>query len=313
MCSMQYSRIAKIQESKARRLSFAKMMKGVHSAHIKLKPFAYGEPSEGAIYRKFFYNNHGKVIKKLKFSSSGKLEMKEGYQFDKAGRILRSQFITDNSIQEEKYVYHSKGYLEEYLFNNSGWEIPKREKYDVDKSLRKIKKVSYGRLGIPELITHYLYKGKNKKYSYRHVTHPDGSLIITLKYSFDKKNNLKNIHGFQMTPEEVICLTEEDKSWEMKSLFRSTWTYDTDNNPIAFQRDEKAESLSLLGENAFVGSLESGRIITLRSNSEFEKINGHFYLAKTTEWLAKYNEPLKEIKEYTYYDATEKEIFSSTS
>lgn len=310
---MQVSQIAQSLESNERRSSFAKMMKGVHSAHIKLRPFAYGEPSNGMVYRKFFYNDHGKVIKKLNFNSTGKLNMKEEYQFDKTGRILRSQFITDNSIQEEKYLYHSKGFLEEYFFNNSGWEIPKREQYEVDSALRKTKKVSYGRLGIPELITHYLYEGKNKKYNYRHVTQPDGTLILTLKYSFDKKNNLKNIHGFDMTPEEVMCLIEEDKSWEMKSLFRSTWTYDKDHNPIAFQRDEKAESLTLLGENAFVGSLESGRIITLRSNSEFEKINGRFYLAKTTEWLAKYNEPLKEIKEYTYFDSTGKEVFSSTS
>ena len=309
MRTLQYSQIAKSMEGKARRNSFAKMMKGVHSAHITLKPIRYGSPIDGSIYRKFYYNDNGKVVKKLNFNASGALTLKEEYSFNKSGKIIRSQFITDNSIQEEKYIYNKKGYLEEYFFNKSGWDIPKKEVYTVDNQLRKVKKVNYGKLGIPELLTHYLYEGKNSRYSYRHVMNPDGSLIMTLYYTFTKNDNLKCIYGFFLTPDEVKKLIKQNKSWETESLFRSQWTYDKDNNPIGFQRDEKSESLNLLGENSFVGALESNRIITLRSSSEFEKINRRFYLTKTTEWLAKYNEPLKEVKEYTYFDATGKQVF----
>lgn len=310
MYSAQFSQIVKSMEGKTHRKSFTHAMKGVKAAEVTLKPFAFGKPAiAGTVYRKFFYNSDGNVTKKLSFAPDGKIVMKEEHMFGKNGKIERSQYITDSSRQEESFIYNKNGCLEEYIFSDSSWDVPKREVYEFDKSQRKVKKISYGRLGIPELITHYFYKSTSKKYTYRFVTQPDGALIMTMLYTYDKNFNQVGLRGFLVTPNELTKLIKNDKDWELKSAFRSLWTYDKNNNPTGFRRDENSDKLSLIGDNSFGDSLEKGRIVTIQSSSEYTKIKGKDYLIKTTEWLPKYNEPLKEIKEYQYYDNTGKVIF----
>ena len=105
-----------------------------------------------------------------------------------------------------------------------------------------------------------------------------------------------------LPPDEIVTLMESNKKWDLESNVRSIWEYDKNNNPIGFYRDEKAEELEFLKDSSELGVDPHGRIITQKSTSEFENIDDKFYLTKTTEWLPRFNEPLKETKEYIYTD-----------
>ena len=109
--------------SKAVENSYCQVMSGISSAELTIFPFAFGKVVEsGTVYRKFFYNSKGKVVKKFCFDKDGNIEMRESYEFNTKGKNLHGHFITDNSISQEKYVYNDKGLLTEYLFRNQNWE-----------------------------------------------------------------------------------------------------------------------------------------------------------------------------------------------
>ena len=200
-------------EGKTDRKTFINTMggKGIHSAKITIKRFAFGEieNSEGLIYRRFYYNKYGQVVKKFSYTPEGEIELKESYRYGRKGQLLRSKFTTENSLFHETYVYHkSDGYLRKYYFWNNNWPHTKKENYDVEeytddngeKGFRKVKKTSIGLLGTPELITHYIYDNNTNKYRFRYVTHPDGKLIITFLYTNDDKGNNIGLYGFELTP-----------------------------------------------------------------------------------------------------------------
>ena len=296
-------------EGKTNRKVFINIMKGIHSATITLKHFSYGEPANGNTYRKYFYNKYGQVIKKFYFDDQGELDMKEVYDFDKDGKILHSQFITVSSYLTEDFIYDKKGLLQEYFLRNPKWALEdkgkhdKKEKYTFDRKNRKIKKVSYGRLGTPELITHYIYKGNQDKYKYRHVTYPNGSLIITLLYTYDKNNNQIGLHSFMLPPDEVEQLIKKNKDWEMVSNSSSHWEYDKYGNAISFTRDEPAKPFHIQYQQIEYGTPKNGRVVTQKSTSEFKKSGRKFYLVKTTKWWPKFDEPMKLVEEFNYYRA----------
>jgi len=274
-----------------------------------LKPFAFGEPDSGTIYRKFFYNKNGQVVKKFSFDTSGAIEMKEAYEFNSNGNILTSQFISDRSILRERFVYDQNNVLQEYFFSNPRWDNEKKEVWTFDKQGRKVKKVSFGLLGTPEVITHFLYEGNQKKYKFRHVTDSEGKLIMTLLYTYDDRSNQTGLYSYLLTPENVNKLLKDSKRkgedlerWEAESISRSLWNFDENNNAIGFSRDEQAQEFHLNFQGLDFSGEEKGRIITQKSSSEFEKIREKYYLVKTTEWWPRFNEPLKEVKEYIYFD-----------
>ncbi|MFK8008316.1 MAG: hypothetical protein AB8H03_18305 [Saprospiraceae bacterium] len=319
------------------RKSFTKMMKGkgIHSATISYNPFAFGKPTQGKIYRQFFYNEYGHVVKKFYFDINGTIDTKELYHFEK-GLIKESKFIFPNEIWQEKYEY-AKGKISNYTFSNPKWEIPKREEYEVDEHNRKSKKVSFGLMGHPELITEYIYDdsiGISDKYKYRYVTNPNGELIISILYTYDKKENQTGLFGFFLYPNvekmeeagiEIPCkdeppkdietLMKKNKLWVFESEYSSTWEYDKKNNQISFIRDEKIQgSIPSWYTNPEYGySFQQNRVIISRSNSVFKDINGSSYLVKTVEWLPRLHEPMKAVKKYIYYDKEGEQIYPPKS
>jgi hypothetical protein len=291
---------------KAVESSFCQVMSGVSSAELTIIPFAFGKVAEsGTVYRKFFYNSKGKVVKKLCFDKDGNIEMRESYEFNTKGKNLYGHFITDSSISQEKYVYDDKGLLTTYLFSNQNWPRRKREVYQHDALGRKIRKTSYGLMDTPEMITHYIYDDKSWKYRFRHITQPNGKLITTFLFTNDEKGNLDALYSFNLVPHELKELMKT-KGWELESDTRTRWKHDSKGNPIRMVKDEKAKSFNLLFASSEYGSPEEGRITTHKSTSHYKIFNKRNYLVETIEWLPRYNEALKDVKKYEYYDEENK-------
>jgi len=288
--------------SKAVENSYCQVMSGISSAELTIFPFAFGKVVEsGTVYRKFFYNSKGKVVKKFCFDKDGNIEMRESYEFNTKGKNLHGHFITDNSISQEKYVYNDKGLLTEYLFRNQNWSRRKREVYQHDALGRKILKTSYGLMDTPEIITHYIYDDKSSKYRFRYVTQPNGDLIATFLFTNDEKGNLDALYSFNLVPDELEELMKT-KGWKLESDTRTRWKHDSKGNPIRMVKDEKTKPFNLLFASSEYGSPEEGRITTHKSTSHYKLFNKRNYLVETVEWLPRYNEALKDVKKYEYYD-----------
>jgi hypothetical protein len=287
--------------------SYARTMKGVHSASIKLRQFKFGMPEneddvKGLEYRKFFYNESGNVIKKLSFNNEGELEMKEEYEYFDNGKILKSKIITLDSLIDESYVYDSKGNLTEYVFRDTKKGYQKSEKNELDAKGRLLKTTSFGLMGTPELISIYVYPdGADKNYIFKHVTKPDGKLVMTFYFEYgahNKESYISGLYGFFLSPDEVTKLMgKKDSQWEQASDFKSIWEFKA-GKQTTYTRDEKIQKTNFdLGY-----PIEDGRIVTEHSSFEYDLIRGKNYLVKTTEWLPRFMEPCKELKTYSYYD-----------
>jgi hypothetical protein len=302
---------------------YSEMIKGrgIASATINYRPFKFGilsaaDPTQ--IYRKFFYNDEGRVIKKFEFDSDGGIKTKEESIFDAKdkSKILQTNIISTDGSFMETYEYNTvkeNNKLNRYSFFSSKWPRPKEETYDYDRFGRINKKTSYGIIGEPELITHYLYDtDKDTKVTYWYVTTPDGELVITLLNDYDSKKQTQTaLYSFLLTPEEITELRKSDKkNWELKSRSRSRWEYDANGNNIGFQRDEMfSRELSMgMGFDMISNRRENPtpeerpRILVEKNSSDYEKLDNQYYLVRTTEWLANIDEPLKAVKEYTYMD-----------
>ena len=297
-------------EQKTFRRSFTQTMTGVYSSSITYAPLAFGSPvlpPKGNIYRKFYYNSDGEVNKKYSFDSGGNIEMKEEYEFDVKGRIINSKFTAKDSIAHENYHYE-KGKIKEYSFVNHKWSRAKKEIYEYDKVGRKLRKTNFGLLGTEELITDYFYDGNAKKYNFRRVSSPDGTLIMTFYFDYDFKDNLTGIYGFCLNPDEILALIKQEKGgnqWELVSKSRSVWTYDQ-GNPVSFKRDELAHGHPFLDFGIVPN--QDNRIVTQQSSSKFDKIAGKDYLIETTEYQTWFDEPLA-VKLYSYFDKSGKVIY----
>jgi hypothetical protein len=295
--------------------AYTEMIKdrGIESAVISYRPFKFGiveEESAGQVYRKFFYNKEGRVIKKLGFHANGGIESKEESFFDKTDKwkILQTNIMTDEEVFTEHYEYsdvNGKQKLKQHSFFNARWPRPKEEKYEYDSQGRINKKTSYGLLGEPELVTHYLYDtAKDTKVTYRYVTLPNEELVMTLLYVYDdKKQKQTALYSFLLRPDEIAVLRAGTKNWVAESVSRSVWEYDAHGNNTGFYRDEKfSRALDMLMNPAETVLPETSRILTEKSSSDYEKINNRYYLVRTTEWLTRMNEPLKAVKSYQYFD-----------
>lgn len=291
---------------------FAKTMEGIYAATIILKTFKATEedPSSGYVYRKFFYNEKGEVVKKLSFTEEGDIEMKEEVAFEK-GSIVSARFITADNILREDYEYDDAGNLLKYTFTNPKQTGQKYEMSEIDEKGRIVKTTSIGLLGTPELISHYLYPVEvNKRYTYKHVTKGDGSLLMTFYFTYDSDkddSNLTALYGFYSTPEEINNLLQrsgDNDSWEQESLFRSKWQY-TEGKQTFFERDEQIKPYHL--DYGYLSSDE--RIITDRTNFFYDEINGKKYPIRVIDWQTRFLEPCKLVKEYQYYDGEGNKIY----
>jgi hypothetical protein len=316
--SLNISNFVAESENNTRQEGFAKiiMNRGIDSAVITYKNFAFGQPvSEGKDFRKFFYDKEGRVVRKLSFDTDGNIVIKEESTFDNKGKIIANKIITPVDISDESYEYTEvKGRmrLSKYTFDNHKWLHPKIEEYHDDRFGRIAKKVSFGHLGCPELITRYIYDtDKDRKVTYRHVTLPDETLVLTLLYTYDnKKEKQTALYSFLLSPDEITELRQTDKdTWELESLSQSHWKYDAAGNISDFYRDEDfvvpLNWFGVIDTNSFKPGHR--RIVTERSESEYTKINEKYYLAKTTEFLTRFEEPYL-VKEYTYWDKGGKAI-----
>jgi hypothetical protein len=297
-------------EQKTFRKSFTQTMHGIYSSSLTYAPFAFGSfvlPPKGNIYRRFYYNSNGEVNKKYSYNSEGNIEMKEEYEFDAKGKITNSKFTTIDSIVHENYHYE-KGKIMEYSFINHKWGRAKKEIYEYDKAGRKLKKTNFGLLGTEEQITDYFYDGGAKKYNFRRISKPDGTLIMTFYFTYDSKDNITGIYGFSLNPDEILALIKKEKGgnqWELVSKYRSVWTYQG-GNPVAFKRDEIAHGHPFLDFGIVTD--QDNRIVTQQSISKFDKIEGKDYLIETTEYQTWFDEPLA-VKLYSYFDKSGKVIY----
>ena len=317
--SLNISNFVADSENSTRQEGFAKiiMNRGIDSAVIKYKNFAFGRPEdEGKDLRKFFYDKDGRVVKKLSFDADGNIVTKEESSFDSKGKIIANKIITPADISDESYEYSEvkgRSRLRKYTFDNHKWEHPKIEVYHDDRFGRIAKKVSFGHLGEEELITHYLYDtDKDRKVTYRHVTLPDETLVLTLLYTYDKnKDKQLALYSFLLSPDEITEIRRTDKdTWELESLSQSHWKYDADGNICDFYRDEDfvvpLNWFGVIDTNSFKPGHR--RMVTEKSKSEYAKINGKYYLAKTTEFLTRFEEPCL-VKEYSYFNKENEAIF----
>jgi len=297
-------------EQKTFRKSFTQIMQGVYSCSITYAPYAFGSrvlSPIGNVFRRFYYNADGEVNKKYSYDSEGKIEMKEEYEFTDKGKIINSKFTSTDSIVYENYHYE-KGKIKEYTFVNHKWIRAKKEIYEYDKEGRKLKKTNFGLLGTEELITDYFYDGNAKKYNFRRVSNPDGTLIMTFYFTYDSKENITGMYGFNLNPDEILALIKQEKGgnqWELMSKYRSVWVYE-DGNQVAFKRDEIAHGHPFLDFGIVPN--QDNRIVTQQSSSKFEKIAGKDHLIETTEYQIWFDEP-SAVKLYSYFDKSGKVIY----
>lgn len=309
-------------QQSAKKKVFAQAMKGVFSAVIKRRKFKYGKPDEGPDYRRFYYNKNGDVVKRILFNEGGEselkagdIDMKEHSEYDDKGNLLLSRFITPDNIVREEYQYNDEGHMVGYTLVNPKLPPDKRNKraaneYDEKGRLRKT--TSYGLMGTPEYISHYLYADEaDENYAFKHVTRADGSLVMTFYFTYEagkKQRNTTGIYGFYLPPDELMKLLKESKddSWKLESAFSSVWEYNKDGKPVSFVQDERVQKTRLDTGDA----RGKERVETERSTMEYGTINGKPHLVKITEWQTRFNEP-KEIKEYTYYDEADNPVFPS--
>ncbi|HVF81705.1 MAG TPA: hypothetical protein VM884_07215 [Flavisolibacter sp.] len=302
--------IIKSTQRLARKKVFAQAMKGVYSATIRKRKFKSGEPDEGFVYRRFYYNENGDVVRRISFGPDGDIEMKEQSEYDEKGNIVSSKFILTDNIIREQYEYDGAGRLAKYTFSNPRLPAPKYEISELDKDGRLIKTTSYGLMGAPQYVSEYIYAGdSDQNYRFKLVTRSDGTLLITFYFTYEndkKQSNITGIYGFNLLPEQVADLLKDsnEDTWQSETVFRSIWEY-RNGKPIGFFKDEKLQKVHL-----DLGHIQSEeRIVTERSTIEYEKINGKQHLIKITEWQTRFMEPWKEIKEYTYYDEGGNPIF----
>lgn len=302
----------------ARDEMFVKTMEGTFSATITLVPFEATKDEEeeekesAPVYRKFLYNEKGEVVKKLSFDENGNIEMKEETTYDDKGNILANKIITADNIVREYYEYNKGGSLVRYTFTDPKQPGIKYETNEIDENGRLTKTTSFGLLGTPVLISHFIYpEGKKTKYKFKHVTKPDGTLLITFYFTYDSlkiDSNLTGLYGFYLTPDEINNLLKESANtdeWEKESLFRSKWQY-AEGKQTSFMRDEKIQPYHL--DYGYISDDE--RILTDKTDFLYRVINGTKYPGLVTEWQPRFLEPNKVVGKYTYYDSKGKKIYS---
>ncbi len=316
--------IGSTQRSASKRV-FAQTMKGVYSAAILKRKIKSGNPvpldeDPGFIYRRFYYNENGDVVKRILFdegddpSQRGNIQMKEESQYNEEGKILSSKFITIDNIIREEYEYDNEGHLLKYTLSNPKLSADKYESNELDENGRLIRITNYGLIGTPEYVSNYIYSEESdKNYAFKHVTKPDGALLITFYFTYEadgEQSYITGIYGFYLTPDEIVNLLEENKEdngWELQSVFRSVWEY-KDGKQTGFIRDEQIQKAHF--DFGFTSTDE--RIVTDRSTMEYKTINGKDSLVKIIEWQTRFMEPWKEVKEYIYYDEADTQIFPPT-
>ena len=301
-------------EQSVARANFADINRhmGIASSIVTYIPFAFGKPADNPMpnpYRQFFYDGSGRVIKRFDFAATGEIDQKKTSSFAKIKgqeRIVSGSNISSDGVIEEAYQYDDHGRLIEYALINPRWPVPKKEKYEYDKFGRKCRKVSYGLIGEPYLITQYLYdtaSAKDRKVTYRYVTDPDGELILTILWTYDeKKEKQTGMYSFDLAPEEITELRKSRKDWELRSTSRSLWQYDKESNHIGFEKDVLVDKeLNMVLHYSDQEIIH--RVVTEKYMNEYEKLpNGKQYLARTIEWLTQMDEPLQGIKQYQYFD-----------
>ncbi|MEQ1676034.1 MAG: hypothetical protein ABL876_05015 [Chitinophagaceae bacterium] len=301
---------------------------GIASAVLTYRPFKFGEvviedPTMHG-YRKFFYNKDGRVVKKFEFDTNGDIVAKEESIYDTTDKwkILQNTITTADDLFVENYEYivlKGKTKLQQYSFFNTKWDKPKVDLYEHDNLGRICKKTSYGLLGEPELVTHYLYDSdKDTKVTYRYVTDPDEMQARTILYVYDsQKQKQTGLYSFQKTPEEITKLRQSrKKDWDMESISRSLWEYDANGNVVSLYSDVKfSPEAEILIDPQQISMVTTNRVITEKTTSEYEydrKSKKHF-LAREIEWLTRMNEPLRAVKEFRYYDEKGNNIFQPAS
>jgi hypothetical protein len=269
-------------------------------ALIKLKPYDWGgKPSSSILYRRYDYKE-GKVAKKLSFDSSGQIEIKEEYEYNKK-RISSSIGTTKKGRWLEEYDYDAKGKLLTYKFLNATLDQGGSEKevYEYDTSGRTTIKKRYDRNGFLELVTEYIYEGKNRRYSFRCVTDEKGELVITFVYNYNDQNKLIRLAGIEAHYKDLMELSSKAMNTKLEdSKFISYYTHDDKGNMIKYVRTiPKGNVLNL--ECNF--SDKGNYIVGTESDYEYKNISKKDYLVSITQYDPRYREPIQ-VKEYTYYD-----------
>jgi len=292
--------------------------RGKYSAVMNLIPVNFGEPSiKKRVYRKFFYNEHGDVIKKLNFDELGAIAMKEEHQFNE-DKILASTYITPNKYWTEQYNYNKEGKVAEYILKTKEQsDKHRKELYSFDKLGRKKDKLSIGLGGLKELFTSYIYIGDNIQYTFREVRNSNDEILLTLVYIRNEAGSLTGLYGFSKKTKTEVAALKKKKNWEDQSDFRTEWTYDKNGNQKSLLTDIKPPKLlsnSALKQSDYVKTYgyaadKPDRIITHKSSFEYEKLKGQFFLVKTIEWSTRFDEPTKAIKEYAYFDEKGKQFY----
>jgi hypothetical protein len=305
------SNIISSTQRTARRKVFALTMKGVASAAITKRRFISGAvDKEGLVYRRFYYNENGDVTKRISFNQDGNIELKEESEYNAEGKLVSSKFITGDNIVREEYTYSDDGLLLRYTLINPKSGGIKYETNQFDNKGRLLKTTSYGLMGAPEYISYYIYPAETgENYMFKQVTKADGSLLLTFYFTYDsdrERGNLTGVYGYFLAPDEILSLleNEQDTEWESRSLFRSVWEYQN-GKPVSFFRDEKVQKFHF----DFGYTKNDERILTDRSSMEYQTIRRKNYLVRIVEWQTRFLEPLKEVKEYTYYDEDNNQIF----
>ncbi len=276
--------------------------RGIGFALIKLKPYDWGgQPgSSPQLYRRYDYNDNGKVIKKLGFDTSGHIEIKEEYVYKKE-RLIASLFTTNKGIWSDSYDYNKDGKLLSYQFLNISLnhQSPEKEEYEYDSFGRTALKRTFDRNGFPALVTEYIYDSdKTKNYSFRSVTDANGKLVITFAYKYNDQGKLKRLAEIKMHYQELLGLSPKAQETAIgKSHFISHYLYNKDGLIKKYIRTiPQGEVLNL--ESKFLGTGKF--IITNESDYDYVTIQKKEYLNTITEYNPRYREPVL-VKEYSYF------------
>lgn len=123
----------------------------------------------------------------------------------------------------------------------------------------------------------------------------------------------------------------KNSGWEKESDFRTEWTYDkkgnqtsmiTDRKPPAVLNNPVIKNSDFIREFGYAEDETFGyvkgeilinfhpsKIIIEKSTFDYQETkDGVLRLAQVTDWLPRFNEPLKTVKKYTYFDTNNIEI-----
>jgi hypothetical protein len=124
-------------------------------------------------------------------------------------------------------------------------------------------------------------------------------------YEYDsKKEKQTGLYSFLLTPDQIDGLRKSrPDDWAFASMYRCIWEFDNNGNNHLYYRDEKFSLESDLVNNPEESTRpEMTRVLTEKTSKDYILINKKYYLAKETEWLTRFNEPLKAEKEFQYFD-----------